>query len=40
MPVAIIVGSRAGGMSPEDVCREYGVEAADIRAALRFDNGR
>ena len=36
MPVALIVGSLAGGMSFEDVQREYGLTLEDIRAALKF----
>ena len=35
-PVAIVVGSLAGGMSFEDVEREYAVTGDDIRAALAF----
>ena len=35
-PVAIVVGSLAGGMSFEDVQREYGLTIEEIRAALRF----
>lgn len=36
VPVARIVGGLAGGMSFEDVQREYGVTAEDVRAALEF----
>jgi uncharacterized protein (DUF433 family) len=36
MPVALVIGSLAGGMSMEDVEREYDLTAEDIRAALRF----
>jgi uncharacterized protein (DUF433 family) len=36
MPVALIVGSLAGGMSFEDVQREYALTVEDIRAALKF----
>lgn len=36
MPVALVVGSLAGGMSFEDVQREYGLSVEDIRAALKF----
>jgi uncharacterized protein (DUF433 family) len=36
VPVAIITGSLAGGMSVEDVAREYDVTAADIQAALAY----
>ena len=35
-PVAIVVGSLAGGMSVEDVQREYDLTIEDVRAALRF----
>ena len=35
-PVAIVVGSLAGGMSFEDVQREYELTIEDIRAALKF----
>ncbi len=36
VPVAVIVGSLAGGMTFEEVAREYGLTVADIRAALKF----
>jgi uncharacterized protein (DUF433 family) len=36
VPVAIVVGSLAGGMSFEDVAREYDLSIDDIRAALKF----
>lgn len=36
IPVTVIVGSLAGGMSFEDVQREYDLSLDDIRAALRF----
>jgi uncharacterized protein (DUF433 family) len=35
-PVALVVGSLAGGMSFEDVQREYDLTIEDVRAALRF----
>jgi uncharacterized protein (DUF433 family) len=35
-PVAIVVGSLAGGMSFDDVQREYSLTIEDVRAALRF----
>jgi hypothetical protein len=38
VPVTVVVGSLAGGMSFEDVEAEYGVSRDDIRAALRFVN--
>ena len=36
LPVSIVVGSLAGGMTFEEVQREYDITAADIRAALEF----
>ena len=36
MPVQIIVGSLAGGMSVEEVCEEYSVSQDDVRAALEY----
>jgi uncharacterized protein (DUF433 family) len=36
MPVSLIVGSLAGGMSFEDVQREYALTLENIRAALKF----
>jgi uncharacterized protein (DUF433 family) len=36
LPLALILGSLAGGMGFEEIEREYGVTADDIRAALRF----
>jgi len=36
MPVALVMGSLAGGMSFEEVETEYGLSRDDIRAALRF----
>ena len=38
VPVARIVGGLAGGMSFDEIRKEYGVSAADIRAALEFAN--
>ncbi len=35
-PVAVVVGGLAGGMSFEDVQREYDLTIEDVRAALRF----
>ena len=34
--VSIVVGSLAGGMTFEEVQREYGITLDDIRAALKF----
>lgn len=36
LPVTIVVGSLAGGMSFAEVEREYDITADDIRDALRF----
>jgi uncharacterized protein (DUF433 family) len=36
LPVAIVVGSLAGGMTFDEVEREYGITKDDIRAALKF----
>ena len=34
VPASIVTGSLAGGMTFEEVTREYGVSVDDIRAAL------
>ena len=36
MPVSMVLGSLAGGMSFSDLEREYNLNDKDIRAALRF----
>ena len=36
VPVTVVVGSLAAGMSFEEIQREYDVTADDIRAALKF----
>lgn len=36
MPVSLIVGSLAGGMSFDEVQNEYNLTLEDIRAALKF----
>jgi len=36
MPVALVVGSLAGGMTFEEVQTEYDLTLEDIRAALKF----
>lgn len=38
LPVSLIVGSLAGGMSFAEVEKEYGLSSDDIRAALHFAN--
>jgi uncharacterized protein (DUF433 family) len=40
VPVAIVVGSLAAGMSFEDVAREYDMSDEDIRAALGYASAR
>lgn len=36
VPVRIVVGSLAGGMTPEEIRREYDISVDDIRAAEEF----
>jgi uncharacterized protein (DUF433 family) len=36
VPVVRIIGSLAGGMSSEEIIREYAVSNEDIKAALMF----
>ena len=36
VPVSVVTGSLAGGMTFDEVVREYGVSMDDIRAALGF----
>jgi uncharacterized protein (DUF433 family) len=36
VPVTVVVGSLAGGMTFDQIQREYDITAEDIRAALRF----
>jgi uncharacterized protein (DUF433 family) len=36
VPVTVVVGSLAGGMTFEEIQREYDLSADDIRAALKF----
>src|SRR3954466_1830638 len=36
VPVTVVVGSLAGGMTFEEIQREYDLTAEDIRAALKF----
>ena len=36
VPVARVLGGLAGGMSFEEVCREYDLAPEDIRAAIRY----
>ena len=36
MPVSLVIGSLAGGMSMDEVPREYDLSVENIRAALKF----
>ena len=36
VPVTVVVGSLAGGMTFEEIQREYDLTPEDIRAALKF----
>ena len=36
VPVSLVVGSVAGGMSFEEIERDYEIDGEDIRAALRY----
>lgn len=36
VPVSMVIGSLAGGMTKEDVEKEYGVSREDIDAALSY----
>ncbi|MBN2284801.1 MAG: DUF433 domain-containing protein [Tissierellales bacterium] len=36
VPVDIILGSIAGGMSYEEICDEYEIKNDDIRAAIEY----
>lgn len=36
VPVEVIVGSLAGGMTIEEVCKEYRIKPEDVRAALSY----
>jgi uncharacterized protein (DUF433 family) len=36
VPVATIIGNLAGGMSSQDVAREYDLQVGDIEAALSY----
>jgi uncharacterized protein (DUF433 family) len=36
VPVTVVVGSLAGGMTFDEIQREYDLSAEDIRAALKY----
>ena len=39
VPIVAIIGGLAGGMSMEEVCRDYEVTEEDVRAALSYAAG-
>jgi uncharacterized protein (DUF433 family) len=36
VPVDVILGSLAGGMTYEEICKEYGIKKEDILAAIEY----
>lgn len=36
IPVEIVIGNMAGGLSAEEVASEYGITLEDVRAALSY----
>lgn len=36
VPVEVIIGGLAGGMTVEEICREYRIKTEDVRAALAY----
>lgn len=36
VPISIVIGSLAGGMSKEDVCREYDLSKDAVESALAY----
>lgn len=36
VPVEVIVGGLAGGMTVDEICKEYRIKAEDVRAALAY----
>ena len=39
VPVHLIVDKIAAGASPAEICREYGLKSAEIKAALNYASG-
>lgn len=39
IPVSVVVGALAGGMSYEEVCSDYEIQVEDIRACLQYAAG-
>jgi uncharacterized protein (DUF433 family) len=36
VPIEVIIGGSAGGMTIEEVCQEYRIQVDDVRAALAY----
>ncbi len=36
VPIEVIVGGLAGGMTTADICKEYRIKEEDVRAALAY----
>ncbi len=36
VPVEVIIGGLAGGMTEEEVCKEYRIKPEDVKAALAY----
>jgi uncharacterized protein (DUF433 family) len=36
VPVDVILGSLAGGMTYKEICKEYGIKKEDILAAIEY----
>lgn len=40
VPIDLVLGSLAGGMNKEEICREYDLEKEDIQAAIDYARRR
>lgn len=36
VPVSVVVGQAAAGLTHDEIAREYGITAEDVRAALEY----
>jgi uncharacterized protein (DUF433 family) len=36
VPVEVVLGSLAGGMSYQEICEDYGITEEDIKTAIRI----
>jgi len=36
VPIEVVIGGLAGGMTIEEVCQEYRIQVEDVRAALSY----